>query len=209
MHKAQFSHKQRIGSRRLPPTETSAANNSTQYFTRRINKAFDHLCCRCCCLCPCPASVQSDELGRNGKRGENLHIPCSQVFLQGDAAAASLLVRLSSSDWHPHTFITNASQDKPELQDKPRTSASLSHLFAQLHAYRSRGPHFYGNPGLFWPAGWGSCYYFMYRWTLAQVSEMNELAKQMWFSIKKNAIDIVSDISVLCFTNIFSVEYLL
>lgn len=123
-------------------------NNSTQYFTRWINNAFDHGCCRCCCLCPGPASVRSDEPGRNGRRGEDLHIRCSQVFLQDDAAAASLLVRLSASDWHPHTFITNTSQDKPELWDKPHSSASLSHLFAQLHAYRCGGPHFYGNPGL-------------------------------------------------------------
>lgn len=58
----------------------------------------------------------------------------------------------------------------------------------------------------FWPAGWGSFYYFMEKWTLAQGPEMIELAKQMWFSIKKNASDILSDTSVLCFTNVLYVQ---
>lgn len=115
---------------------------------RRINNAFDHLCCRCCCLCTGATAVRSDEPGRNGRRAKDLNIPCSQVFLLDDAAAASLFVRLSALNRHPHTFITNASQDNPELWDKPRSSASLLHFFAQLHTYRSRGPHFYGNPAL-------------------------------------------------------------
>lgn len=79
-------------------------NNSTQYFTRRINNAFSHLCCQCYCLFPASASVRLDELGRNGRKGEDLHIACGQVFLQDDAAAASLLVR-SPPQTGTHTLL--------------------------------------------------------------------------------------------------------
>lgn len=82
-------------------------NNSTQYFMRRISKAFNRLCCQCCCLCPAFPSIRLDELGRNGKerrRGEDLHIACGQVFLQDDAAAASLLVR-SPPQTGTHTLL--------------------------------------------------------------------------------------------------------
>lgn len=76
----------------------------------------------------------------------SVHTLQRPVSLVDDAAA--LLVSLSSFDWHPHIFITNASPDKLELRDKLRSSASLSHLFARLNTYRSGGAHFYGNPSL-------------------------------------------------------------